>query len=112
MANGSDTEAGSVGRGLLTFVAAIGLIAVVAFSITSYDPDTDVPRVQVEAGDRVSASDSSGTALGAAPVGGVATGGGGTATDRGGSLALPVLGGLAALALLAAAGTVRRPRPA
>lgn len=117
------------GRGLaavLTAVAVIGFIVFVAIVIESYDTDTDVQSTRaVTPSGQTSAAPAPATPSAAPapatppaapapatpPVGGVATGGGGTAPDNV-SAALPVVGGLAALTLLAAAGVVWRQRAA
>ena len=117
MANGDPP----VRRGLaavLTVAAVIGLIVFVAIAINTYETDEYVPAVGTATASGSSGSEPSPQAAppavppqAAPPVGGVATGGGGTAPAST-SLALPVFGGLAALALLAAARMLWRPRAA
>ena len=117
MANGSPP----VRRGLaavLTVVAVIGLVVFVAIAINTYDTDEYEPAIGTAASSAPSGSEPNSQAAPSAvppqaspPVGGVATGGGGTAAGST-SLALPVFGGLAALALLATARMLWRPRAA
>ena len=108
MGNGSP-----VGRGLLTVVAVIGFFVFVALAINTYDTDEYVPDIARAAPSASSGSEPASQAAPSAapPVGGVATGGGGTAADSA-SLALPVLGALGALTLLAATRMLWRPRGA
>ena len=126
MANGRDAG----GRGLtavLTIVAVIGFIVFVVIVIESYDTDKEVetvraatPSGQTSSAPNLQASPPAAPAPATPPaapapatppVGGVATGGGGTAGDSS-SFALPLFGGLAALTLLAAAGIVWQKRAA
>ena len=117
MANGNPP----VRRGfaaVLTAVAVIGLVVFVAIAINTYETDEYQPAIGTAASSGSSGSEPSSQAAPSAeprqaspPVGGIATGGGGTAAGNT-SLALPVFGGLAALALLAAARMLWRPRGA
>ena len=118
MANGSAAPRGGLAA-VLTVLAVIGLFAFVAIAINTFDTEEDVqaarttsaPSGASEPAPAPAAPPEPTPAPAAPPVGGVATGGGGTATD-GGSLALPVAGVLGALTLLAAARMVGRPREA
>ena len=106
MANGSP-----VGRAVLTVVAVVGFFVFVAIAINTYDTGEYVPDIATAASSASSGSEANlQTAPSAAPpVGGVATGGGGTAPGNT-SLALPVFGALGALTLLAAARMLWRPQ--
>ncbi len=101
----------------LTILAVVGLIAFVAIAINTFDTEEQVQAVDTAASSGANAPEPAqapppaAQAPAAPPVGGVATGGGGTAGD-GGSALLPVLGGLSALTLIAAAWMVWRPRTA
>ena len=112
VANGSGTGRSGLAA-FLTAVAVIGLIAFVAIAIDSYDTGEDVQAVGAAASPAATGSGTNTQAApqSAPPVGGVATGGGGTATGTR-SLAGPAAGALAALTLLAAAQMVGRPRRA
>ena len=126
MANGRDAGGGGL-TAVLTIVAVVGFLVFVAIAIKTYDTEKDVKTVRTAtpSGQTSSAPNRQASppaapapatppaapAPATPPVGGVATGGGGTATD-GSSLALPVFGGLAALTLLAGAGIVWQKRAA
>jgi len=99
----------SPGFVVFTILGLIGLIAVVALLIPSYPTDVEAVSTPVAV---AAPSESALPATGVAPVGGVATGGGGTAGDSGGRIVVPVVTALAALTLLAVAGTGLRHREA
>ncbi len=113
MANASGTGR-SGWAAVLTAVAVIGLLAFVAIAIDSYNTEEEVQAIAGGTSETNSAAAEgpSETNAAAAPVGGVATGGGGAAAGSGSGLAVPVVGALGALTLLAVAQMVRRPRRA
>lgn len=109
LAKGDETGGGGVA--VLSILGILVFLVVVAILVRTPDNDTQVrtaasPPVTSGASVSQPAPD---PAPVVAPVGAVATGGGGTA-DGGGSLALPVIAGLAALTLLAGSVVVRRVR--
>lgn len=111
----SGDEGGRGFYGFLTFIAVAMLVAVVALSIRTYDRDDQAASVPVAtagqtAGDTAGDTGPESPQIATEPVGGVATGGGGTAGDNSGSLVLPVFGGLLVLTLLAATRILWRPR--
>lgn len=98
------------GRGLsivLTAIAAIVLIGGTAIFIESYDSGPEVTATSEAVPSTPPSPETD-----VVPVGGVATGGGGTAAEGGRTFTLPVLAGLVALTLAALSRTVLRPRTA
>ncbi len=100
------------GPGFIAFtvLGLIGLVAVVALLIQSYDTSSDVAAVETALATAPAAPDANLEVV--APIGGVATGGGGTATDASANLALLSVGVLATLTLLTGAGMALRQRAA
>ncbi|HWC11734.1 MAG TPA: hypothetical protein VG455_10970 [Acidimicrobiales bacterium] len=100
---------------VLTVVAVLGLLIFVAVAINTFDTEEYVPAVgtapPADVGSAAPDFDATPPPQASPPVGGVATGGGATAAGST-SVALPVFGGLAALALLAGARMLWRPRGA
>ena len=107
-------EGGGGLYGVLTFIAVAMLVAVVILSIRTYDRDDEGASVPVAAGQTAGQTAAQpapeSPQIATEPVGGVATGGGGTAAGDSGSMVLPVFAGLVALTLLAATGFLWRPR--
>ena len=96
-----------------TILGLIGLVAVVALLIQSYDTSSDVAAVEAASASAPAAPDTNPqVAPPVAPIGGVATGGGGTAPDASANLALLSVGALATVTLLAGAGKALRQRAA
>lgn len=107
----SGDEGGRGFYGFLTFIAVAMLVAVVALSIRTYDGDDEGASVPVaSAGQTAGETAPESPQIATEPVGGVATGGGGTAVDDRGSFVLPVFGGLVALTLLAVTRILWRAR--
>lgn len=108
LAKGDETGGGGIA--VLTILGIIFFLVVVAILVRTPDNDNEVrtagPPVTSSASVSQPAPD---PAPVVAPVGAVATGGGGTA-DSAGSLALPVIAGLAALTLVVGSVVVRRIR--
>ena len=107
-----------MGRALaavLTVVAVLGLFIFVAVAINTFETEEYVPAVGTAPPAAVNGAEPGSQATpppqASPPVGGVATGGGATAAGST-SVALPLFGGLAAVALLAAARMLWRPRGA
>ena len=103
MANGNNGGQGL--SALLTALAILILVVGTAVSIRSYGSGAD-QATSVTASETSPGSATSGATDRPAPIGGVATGGGGMAPADGSSLALLVFGGLAALTAVAAAALV------
>ena len=102
-------EPGGLGYKIFTILGIVFLLVVVAASIRTYDNDRDNAS-EVATGAPVvttPAASASVERAAEAPLGAVATGGGGMAGD-GPSLTMPVFVGLAALTMLATAGIVLR----
>ena len=96
-----------------TILGLIVLVAAVALLINSYDTSSDVAAVEAAVASAPAATDTNPqVAPPVAPIGGVATGGGGTATDASANLALLSVGVLATLTLLTGAGMALRQRAA
>ncbi len=103
------------GPGFIAFtvLGLIGLVAVVALLIQSYDTSSDVAAVEAATASAPAAPAAPDANLEVvAPIGGVATGGGGTAMDASANPALLSVGVLATLALLTGAGMALRQRAA
>ena len=98
-------EPAGLGFKIITILTILFFLALVAGLITTYDTDSEVAVV----GGQVTtpAPAASAEAATQAPIGAVATGGGGMAGD-GAGLALPVLVGLVVLTMLATTGIVLR----
>ncbi len=94
---------------VLTIVGIVVFLVTVAVLIRSYPNDSQVQAVPAPATSGAGEATVE-AATDRAPIGGVATGGGGTAGDSS-NTALPVLAGLAAVTVAAAAGLgLRRSR--
>ena len=102
-------EPGGPGYKIITVLGILFFLVVVAALIRTYDNDSEVAAV----GPAVTTPAPAGSVETAtqAPVGAVATGGGGMAGD-GGGVAMPVFVGLVALTVLAAGGIAVRWRQA
>ena len=99
-------EPAGLGFKIFAVLGILFFLALVAGLITTYDSDGDVVTVAPAASSPAPAPASAQTAS-QAPVGAVATGGGGMA-DAGGGIAMPVFVGLAALTMLGVSGVVLR----
>lgn len=97
-------EPGGLGFKIFTILGIVVLL-VVAASIRSYDNDSDVPAGAPAVS--TPAASASVEKAAEAPLGAVATGGGGMASDGPGRT-MPVFVGLAALTMMATAGIVLR----
>ena len=100
-------ERAGPGFKILTGLTILFFLAVVAGLITTYDTGDGRDVATVAPPVTTAAPAASAEAAGQAPVGAVATGGGGMAGDGAGT-AMPVLVGLVALTMLATAGVVLR----
>lgn len=101
-------EPASLGFKIVTIVTVLFFLALVAGLITTYDTDSEVAAVAPPAAASTSAAGSTSEAAAIqAPVGAVATGGGGMAGE-GAGMAVPMLVGLVVLTMLATTAIVLR----
>lgn len=100
-------EPAGLGFKIFAILGILFFLALVAGLITTYDSGGDVATVAPAVSSPAPAPAAAAQATGDAPVGAVATGGGGMA-DAGGGIAMPVFVGLAALTTLAVSGVVLR----
>ena len=100
-------EPAGTGFKIITILTSLFFLALVAGLITTYDTDSEVAAVAPPAAAPAAAASTSAEAAIQAPVGAVATGGGGMAGDRA-AMALPVFVGLVVLMMLATTGIVLR----
>ena len=101
-------EPTGLGFKIFAILGILFFVALVAGLITTYDSGGDVATVAPATSPAPApAPAASAQATGDAPVGAVATGGGGMA-DAGGGIAMPVFVGLAALTILGVSGVVLR----
>ena len=96
-------EPASLGFKIFTIFGILFFLALVAGLITTYDTDSEVAAVAPPA----AAAAGSAEAAAQAPVGAVATGGGGMVGD-GAGMAVPIFVGLVVLTMLAMTGIVLR----
>ena len=97
-------EPAGLGFKIFAVLGVLFFLALVAGLITTYDTDTEVATVAPPAASTPAASAEVASQV---PVGAVATGGGGMASD-GANLAVPLFVGLAVLTMLATTGIVLR----
>ena len=100
-------EPAGPGFKVVTILTILLFLALVAGLITTYDTDSEVAAVAPPAAASSAAAGTSAQAAAQAPVGAVATGGGGMATD-GPGMAVPIVVGLVVLTMMATAGIVLR----
>lgn len=99
----ADREPTGLGFKVFTILGILFFLAMVAGLITTYETDGEVAAVAPPA----AAASTSAEAATQAPVGAVATGGGGMAGD-GAGMAVPIFVGLVVLTMLATTGIVLR----